>query len=57
MFYYTENNVDIGDRVREGRTLLFENELEAIQKARELKTYHYQVFNAERKHIGYAVPR
>lgn len=57
MFYFTEYRVDISERIESGKTIFLEDEFEAMNKANELHSYHFQVFDNNAKHIGYGVPK
>ncbi|SHJ10059.1 hypothetical protein [Aquimarina spongiae] len=64
--YYTEYNVDVTQRIEEGKTIFFEGvdektKRKAEAKAKSIRRYIYNVF-AYNKHdrlvlVGYAVPK
>jgi hypothetical protein len=54
---YTENGFKINDYVRKGLTFYFKDENAAEELAREMRSYVYDVFGANGKSIGYAVPK
>lgn len=67
MKYYTTYNVDITQRIKDGRTFLFEgtddeSREKAEKKANSIRTYVFDVYaenknNKKREFIGFAVPK
>ncbi|STD53054.1 hypothetical protein [Empedobacter falsenii] len=55
--YFTENCKEVTDRVKNGLLIIFSTRLEAEKDARDKKSYSYQVFNLERQHVGWGVPK
>ena len=55
--YFTENGKEVTDRVKNGLLIIFSSRLEAEKHARQKKSYSYQVFNLERQHAGWGVPK
>lgn len=54
---YTDVRKRINDFVKQGRTKLFNDELEAEKYARENNSSPYMVYNSEMKSVGFAVPK
>ena len=54
--YYTDGGVAIDQRIKDGRTKLFNTKLEAEAFARVKRSSVYQVFNERKKPIAWAVP-
>ena len=58
LHYYTKEGVDITECVRSGKTELYDDQLEAMERAKELKTYQYPVHTSKGEFMGYyAVPK
>lgn len=63
LHYYTKEGVDITECVRSGKTELYDDQLEAMERAKQLKTYHYPVYkyksiSNQPEFMGYyAVPK
>ena len=54
---YTDYRVNISQRVKDGRTLLIVDQLEAVKIAAQMRSYCYQVFDHKRRPAGFAIPR
>ena len=54
---FTENRINISQKVENGETLFFANEIKAYNYAEQVRSYHYQVFDKNGRHAGYAVPK
>ncbi|WP_271770407.1 hypothetical protein [Aquimarina algiphila] len=62
MELFTKNNIEITDRIRDGRTTFFEgaNRQEAKEFAKQTGSYPYEVFkdkDKKRVFAGFAVPK
>lgn len=62
MRFFTENNVDVTQRVKNGETAVFTNVIEAEKYAAQQRSYMYPVFCqlpecTKRNQYGYAVPK
>ncbi|WP_322970302.1 hypothetical protein [Faecalibacter sp. LW9] len=55
--YYTELRKEVTDRIKDGRTKFFTSASEAEQYARQKRSYHYQVFDINKQHVGWGVPK
>ena len=54
---FTDTRKEITKFIKDGRTALFDDELEAIKQANKSYTYHYSVYNEYNKSVGFAVPK
>jgi len=54
---YNDVRKPINDFVKEGRTKLFDDELEAEKYAAKTLSYAYNVYNSENRTVGFAVPK
>ncbi|WP_313579857.1 hypothetical protein [Chishuiella sp.] len=58
MRYFTENGKEITDRVKDGRTKIFTNQLEAEKYARQKKSYYYPLFALDsKKSFAFGIPK
>tara|TARA_R110002051_G_C8769409_1_gene503370 strand:+ start:35782 stop:36009 length:228 start_codon:yes stop_codon:yes gene_type:complete len=53
---YTDNKVLINEYVKKGRTVLFDEEIEAETFAGLNHSYYYDVYNSSGQSVGFAVP-
>lgn len=53
---YTDTRKKINEFVKQGRTKLFNDEIEAEKYAKENNSYPYDVYSSEGKSVGFAVP-
>lgn len=53
----TEHGVNIDERVADGRTVLFNNQLEARKYASHHRSYPYPVYCNKKTNGQYAVPK
>lgn len=58
--FYTEDGVEVTDRINKGKTSFFKNEPDAQKMAEKKRSYTYPLFDSifcsKRNLIGYAVP-
>ncbi|MFV0197082.1 hypothetical protein OBK01_02530 [Empedobacter falsenii] len=59
MRFFTENDKEITDRVKDGRTKIFTDANSAEKYARQKCSYHYPLFamDDKKKVIAYGVPK
>ena len=55
--YFTENGKEVTDRVKNGLLIIFSSRLEADKYARQKRSYSYQVFDLDKQHAGWGVPK
>jgi len=55
--YYTGTGTGIDKLLESGATVFFTDLIIAMEHARQIRSYYYQVFDSKRKHCGYAVPK
>lgn len=58
--YYTFEGKCVKQRIEDGRTTIFENELEAQKFAKEKRSYHYPIYDSptsKRQLIAFGVPK
>lgn len=53
---YTDSRVLINEFVKQGRTKVFTDEIEAYRFAEDKNSYYYDVYNDKGKSVGFAVP-
>lgn len=53
---FNDSRVKINDFVKNKRTRLFNDELEAEKHAKVNNTYHYDVYDDKGKSVGFGVP-
>lgn len=53
----TKDNCNIESRIENGQTLVFDNELDARDNARQMNSYYYPVFMNGKTNGEYAVPK
>ena len=53
----TEHGINIDERVEDGRTVLFNNHLEAYKYANQNNSYSYPVYCNKKTNGQYAVPK
>lgn len=54
---YNDVRKPINKFIKEGRTKLFNDELEAEEYAKKTNSYPYMVYNSEGKSVGFAVTK
>lgn len=65
MKYFTDNNVEVTERIKKGKTIMISgtdriSELQAEATAKEMNSYTYEVFEdikGKRIHVGYCIPK
>lgn len=55
--YWTQNNINVAERIEDGRTVLFKSEIQANKYASQVRSYPYPVVNSKRQIVGYGVPK
>lgn len=53
---YTDSRVLINEFVKQGRTILFDDEVEAEKFSKKKSSYYYDVYNSSGRSAGFDVP-
>ncbi|WP_395043138.1 hypothetical protein [Flavobacterium sp.] len=54
---FTDNEVEVSDRIKKGTTLFFTCKQNALQFANTIRTYVYECFDSKGASAGYCVPK
>ncbi len=55
--YLTEQRKEVTDRVRDERLIIFKSAVDAEKYAIQKRSYSYQVFDLDKQHAGWGVPK
>jgi len=55
--FYNPQGKPIDERIKKFETQIFESKLDADAEAKRLRSYSYQVFDADGNQIAHAVPK
>ena len=54
---YNSNGVNVTERIKTKQTLFFTDENIANDKANQIKSYYYEIFDSNNTLVGYGVPK